>query len=45
MPGGGDKSGGGAGGLKPKFADHEKVKLQYKVVCSCLLTNSHDNQP
>ena len=27
MPGGGDKSGGGAGGPKPKFADHEKVKL------------------
>jgi len=38
MPGGGDKSGGGAGGTKPKFADHEKVlcyhgPLLYEAKC------------
>ena len=31
MPGGGDKSGGSAGGPKPKFSDHEKVRLGYSV--------------
>ena len=41
MPGGGDKSGGGAGGPKPKFADHEKVKLLSNFSSLYLQINSH----
>ena len=41
MPGGGDKSGGGAGGPKPKFADHEKVKLLFDFSSLYVQINSH----
>ena len=41
MPGGGDKSGGGAGGPKPKFADHEKVKLLSDFSSLNMQINSH----